>query len=41
MGVRKMKELFVKEYGADPKFLNDIGMENKVWSILNMFLKNL
>lgn len=29
MGVRKMKEKFAKEYGADPKFLNDIGMENK------------
>jgi aldehyde:ferredoxin oxidoreductase len=28
-GVRKMKEKFIKEYGADPKFLNDIGMENK------------
>jgi aldehyde:ferredoxin oxidoreductase len=28
-GVRKMKEKFVKEYGADPKFLQDIGMENK------------
>lgn len=29
MGIRKMKEKFVKEYGADEKFLNDIGMENK------------
>ncbi len=29
MGVRKMKEKFVKEYGADAKFLQDIGMENK------------
>ena len=28
-GVRKMKEKFIKEYGADPKFLQDIGMENK------------
>jgi aldehyde:ferredoxin oxidoreductase len=28
-GVRKMKEIFVKEFGADPKFLQDIGMENK------------
>mgnify|MGYP000036671289 FL=1 len=28
-GVRKMKEIFAKEYGADPKFLQDIGMENK------------
>lgn len=28
-GVRKMKEYFVKNFGADPKFLNDIGMENK------------
>ncbi|MDP4125838.1 MAG: aldehyde ferredoxin oxidoreductase C-terminal domain-containing protein [Bacillota bacterium] len=29
MGIRKMKEYFVKEYGADPKFLSDIGMEQK------------
>ncbi len=29
MGVRKMKEYFVKHYNADPKFLDDIGMENK------------
>ena len=28
-GIRKMKEIFEKEYGADPKFLFDIGMENK------------
>jgi aldehyde:ferredoxin oxidoreductase len=28
-GVRKMKEKFVKEYEADPKFLQEIGMENK------------
>ncbi len=28
-GVRRMKEIFAKEYGADPKFLQDIGMENK------------
>jgi aldehyde:ferredoxin oxidoreductase len=28
-GVRKMKELFASKYGADPKFLQDIGMENK------------
>ncbi len=28
-GVRRMKEYFVKEYGADPAFLNDIGMEQK------------
>jgi len=24
-----MKEIFIKEYGADPDFLNDIGMEQK------------
>lgn len=29
MGVRRMKEYFIKEYGADPAFLNDIGMEQK------------
>jgi len=28
-GVRKMREYFVKEYGADEQFLKDIGMENK------------
>lgn len=28
-GVRRMKELFVKEYGANPDFLQDIGMEQK------------
>ncbi len=28
-GVRKMREMFVREYGADPQFLLDIGMENK------------
>ncbi|MDX9846331.1 MAG: aldehyde ferredoxin oxidoreductase C-terminal domain-containing protein [Tenuifilaceae bacterium] len=28
-GVRKMKEHFIKNFGADAKFLNDIGMENK------------
>jgi aldehyde:ferredoxin oxidoreductase len=28
-GVRKMKELFVNEYGADPEFLFEIGMEMK------------
>jgi len=28
-GIRKMKEIFAKEYGGDPKFLQDIGMENK------------
>jgi aldehyde:ferredoxin oxidoreductase len=29
MGVRKMRKKFIKEYGADPYFLRDIGMENK------------
>lgn len=28
-GVRKMKELFIKNGWGDPDFLNDIGMENK------------
>jgi len=29
LGVRKLKKLFIEKYGADEKFLNDIGMENK------------
>jgi aldehyde:ferredoxin oxidoreductase len=29
LGVRRMKELFAEKYGADPKRLNDIGMEAK------------
>lgn len=29
LGVRKMREYFVREYGADPQFLRDISMENK------------
>ena len=28
-GVRRMKEIFVKEYGAAPQFVQDIGMEAK------------
>lgn len=28
-GVRRMKEYFAREYGADPAFLRDIGMEAK------------
>ena len=28
-GVRRMKKLFAEQYGADPKFLQDIGMEAK------------
>jgi len=28
-GINRMKKLFVKEYGADPNFLQDIGMEQK------------
>ncbi len=28
-GVRKMKKLFADKYNADPKYLNDIGMESK------------
>ncbi len=28
-GVRQMKEIFAREYGADPKLLQDIGMEAK------------
>ena len=29
LGVRRLKEIFVKEYGADADFINDIGMEAK------------
>jgi len=29
LGVHKMKQKFIKEYGADQQFLQDIGMENK------------
>jgi aldehyde:ferredoxin oxidoreductase len=29
LGVRRMKQKFAEEYGADPAFLFDIGMENK------------
>ena len=29
LGVRKIKKYFVENFGADEKFLNDIGMENK------------
>jgi aldehyde:ferredoxin oxidoreductase len=28
-GVRKMKEIFAKDFGADPKIMRDIGMEAK------------
>jgi aldehyde:ferredoxin oxidoreductase len=28
-GIRRMKEAFARDYGADPAFLNDIGMEAK------------
>ena len=28
-GIRRLKKKWVKEYGADEKFLNDIGMESK------------
>jgi aldehyde:ferredoxin oxidoreductase len=29
LGVKRLKKLFVEEYGADPAFLQDIGMEQK------------
>ena len=29
LGVRRMKQIFAEKYGADPAFLQDIGMENK------------
>ncbi|PKN95451.1 MAG: aldehyde:ferredoxin oxidoreductase [Chloroflexi bacterium HGW-Chloroflexi-6] len=38
-GVRYMKELFVREYGADPKFIHDIGMEIKGMEISEYLTK--
>lgn len=38
-GVRHMKEFFVREYGADPKFLHDIGMEIKGMEISEYLTK--
>ncbi|SHJ53750.1 aldehyde:ferredoxin oxidoreductase [Geosporobacter subterraneus DSM 17957] len=29
LGIRRMKKIFTEEYGADPDFLQDIGMEQK------------
>ena len=29
LGVRRIKKIFAEDYGADPAFLQDIGMENK------------
>lgn len=29
LGIKKMKEYFIREFGADPAILNDIGMETK------------
>ena len=29
LGIKKMKQIFVEKYGADPIFLQDIGMEQK------------
>ncbi|PKP23891.1 MAG: aldehyde:ferredoxin oxidoreductase, partial [Bacteroidetes bacterium HGW-Bacteroidetes-22] len=29
LGIRKLKKIFAEQYGADPNFLQDIGMENK------------
>jgi len=29
LGIREMKKIFVEKYGADPQFLQDIGMEHK------------
>jgi len=38
-GVRYMKRLFVEQYGADPKFVNDIGMEVKGMEISEYMTK--
>jgi len=29
LGIRRLKKIFVEQYGADPEFLHDIGMEQK------------
>jgi len=29
LGIKRMKEVFIRDYSADPKFVNDIGMEQK------------
>ena len=39
-GVRKMKELFIKNGWGDPAFLNDIGMEKKGLNIPSICRKN-
>ena len=38
-GVRYMKQLFVEKYGADPQFVNDIGMEVKGMEISEYMTK--
>ena len=38
-GIRYMKDLFVREYGADPKFVHDIGMEIKGMEISEYLTK--
>lgn len=29
LGIKRMKEIFIRDYNADPAFVNDIGMEQK------------
>lgn len=38
-GVRRMKEIFAREFGGDPKFLQDIGMEVKGMEISEYLTK--
>ena len=38
-GVRYMKQLFIEQYGADPQFVNDIGMEVKGMEISEYMTK--
>jgi len=39
-GVRYMKEYFAREFGGDPAFMHDIGMEIKAWRFRNISPRN-
>ena len=40
LGIRRLKKLFADEYGADPGFVNDIGMECKGMEYSEYVTKN-